>query len=187
MTNGTIDRRVNPNRRRTVAVGVSSALEEEGAGIRMLVWPLAIVLVLLIALAGTLLWHQQEQRLQERIDYHLGEVSDAFYNTQAQQIAVMSAQLDAITADPALREALRKHDRERLLALSFETAERLRQRDGSGCSIFMTRTAITSCRCMPPSGSVIESTTGLHVRRSTRVRRLEGSRSCTSGPRCCGW
>jgi len=136
MINRTAERRVSTNRRRAVMADASGALEEESAGIRMLVWPLAIVLVLLVALAGTLLWHQQEQRLQERIDYHIGGISDVFYNTQAQQIATMSALLDAITADPALREALQAHDRERLLSMSLEAAERLRQVHGIGSFYF---------------------------------------------------
>lgn len=136
MINQTVERRVNANRRGIVAPGASDAIEGKDAGIRTLIWPLAIVLISLIALAGTLLWHQQEQRLHEQIDYHIGGVSDTFYNTQAQQIAIMSALLDAITADPALREALRAQDRKRLLALSIETAERLRQSHGIGLFYF---------------------------------------------------
>jgi len=130
MINRTVERRVNANRRRTVsviAVGASNAFNGEDAGIRMLIWPLAIVLVSLIALASTLLWYQQEQRLNDQIDYRIWGVADAFYSTHDQKIAIMSALLDTITADSSLREALQAQDRKRLLALSIKTAERLRQ------------------------------------------------------------
>lgn len=130
MTNRIVERRAKTDRRNTVAVGVLEI--QDDTGVRALVWPLAAVLVLLIVLAGTLLWHQQEERLQGQIDYHLGDISDAFYSIQSQQISAMGTLLDIITTDPALHEALRTRNRERLLALSLGTIERLREKDDIG-------------------------------------------------------
>lgn len=162
MINRTVERRINANRRRTVSVidvGASKAFEGDDAGIRILIWPLAIVLVSLIVLAGTLLWHQQEQRLNDQIDYRIWGVADAFYSTHDQQVDIMSALLDTITADPALREALLAQDRKRLLALSIKTAERLRQNHGIGLFHFYDQNRHTLLQVHAPerSGDRIDS------------------------------
>lgn len=167
MINRTVERRVNANRRRTVSVidiGASKAFEGDDAGIRILIWPLAIVLVSLIILAGTLLWHQQEQRIHDQIDYRIWGVADAFYSIHDQQIAIMSALLDAITADPALRDALQAQDRERLLALSAKTAERLRQNHGIGLFHFYDQNRYTLLQVHPAelSGDRIDNSWVVH-------------------------
>ena len=165
MANRIVERRANADRRDTVAVGASGVLESrENTGVRMLVWPLATVLVLLVVLAGTLLWYQQERRIHDQIDYHIVGISDAFYNTHDQHVAIMSALMDTITADPELREALQAQDRERLLALSVNTAERLRQNHGIELFHFYDQNRRTLLQVHTPeqSGDRIDDSWAIH-------------------------
>lgn len=78
--------------------------------------PLAATLALLALAAAALLWHQQEQRMREGVAQRLAEVSERLEIVQTQQVQVMSALLEVITANSAMHEALRARDRERLLA-----------------------------------------------------------------------
>jgi diguanylate cyclase (GGDEF)-like protein/PAS domain S-box-containing protein len=111
--------------------GGDSGQERPAGGnliLRRLMWPLTATLVLLAIMVAAFLWHQQEQRLQDTVAQRIADVPYRLQVAQTQQLAVMRALLERITADPALHEALRNRDREQLLADHRELLEELRSK-----------------------------------------------------------
>ncbi|MGK2951333.1 MAG: diguanylate cyclase [Thiobacillus sp.] len=96
--------------------------------LKRLMWPLTATLVLLAIIVAAFLWHQQEQRLQDTVAQRIADVPYRLQVAQTQQLAVMRALLERITADPALHEALRNRDRAQLLADHRELLEELRSK-----------------------------------------------------------
>lgn len=92
--------------------------------------PLAGTLAVLMLAVAALLWHQQELRVREGVARHITEVSDRLRIVQEQQIQVMSALLEVITADRGMHAALRARDRGRLLEGSQSIYEALRREHG---------------------------------------------------------
>lgn len=96
--------------------------------LRRLMWPLTATLVLLAITVAAFLWHQQEQLLQGTVAQRIADVPYRLQVAQTQQLSVMRALLERITADPALQDALRHRDRNRLLADHRGLLEELRSK-----------------------------------------------------------
>lgn len=96
--------------------------------LRRLMWPLAGALALLAVIVAALLWYQQEQRLHDAVTQRIVDIPNRLQASQTQQLAVMGALLERITADPALQDALRNRDRDRLLADNRELLAQLRSK-----------------------------------------------------------
>jgi hypothetical protein len=95
-----------------------------------LLWPLSITLILLVVAASTLLWQQQESRLDDAISQRIDEVPARLQAILSRDIAVMNALLELITSDETLRASLVARDRERLFEQSRDLFETLRQEWG---------------------------------------------------------
>jgi PAS domain S-box-containing protein len=157
------------------ALGLPRAVDQEEERdtfvLGRLMWPLAAVLVFLVVLAAALLWHQQERWLREAIDHRIGEIPERLLNIETKQIAVMSALLDVITADAAVREALRAGDRERLLALSRETFEYVHKEHGLNHFYFLDKDRYNLLRVQDPqrTGGWIDRYTAREAERTGRL------------------
>lgn len=139
--------------------------------LKRLMWPLAATLVLLLALVAALLWHQQEQRLQDIVAHRIAETPSRLQAIQAQQLAVMGALLEHITTDSALRKALRARDRERLLAGNRELLENLRRKHGISHFYFQDKDRNNILRVQFPEkiGGRVDRYTTLEAERTGRM------------------
>jgi PAS domain S-box-containing protein len=84
--------------------------------LRRLFPPLTAMLILLVTLAGALLWYQHRKILNERTAMLAAEVQVDLQNALNEQARGLAATLHAIAMDDRVRQALRGGDRERLLA-----------------------------------------------------------------------
>src|SRR5574340_179121 len=98
--------------------------------LKRLMWPLTATLLLLVAVIAVLLWRHQEESLQASVAQRIAEIPDRLKVAEVQQLAVMGALLERITADKALQTALQNRDRERLLADNSGLYEDLRRKYG---------------------------------------------------------
>jgi diguanylate cyclase (GGDEF)-like protein/PAS domain S-box-containing protein len=113
-------------------------------------WPLVATLLLVATVVAAAFWYQQEQRLQDALAQRIAEIPSRLQTAQEQQLAVMGALLERITADRALREALRKGDRERLLSDNRELLEELRRKYGISHFYFQDRNRYSILRVQFP-------------------------------------
>jgi len=88
--------------------------------------------------------------LQDALAQRIAEIPSRLQTAQEQQLAVMGALLERITADRALREALRKGDRERLLSDNRELLEELRRKYGISHFYFQDRNRYSILRVQFP-------------------------------------
>lgn len=139
--------------------------------LKRLMWPLTATLLLFLVLVAALLWHHQEQRLQDIAAQRVAEIPNRLQAIQTQQLAVMSVLLEHITADNALREALRAHDREGLLAGNRELLEILRQKYGISHFYFQDKDRNNILRVQFPEkiGGRIDRYTTLEAERTGKV------------------
>lgn len=136
-----------------------------------LMWPLTATLLLLAIIVSALLWHQQEQRLQDTVAQRIADIPNRLQATQTQQLAVMSALLERITADPALHEALRNRDRDRLLVDNRELLEDLRRKYGISHFYFQDKDRYNILRVQFPEkiGGRINRYTTLEAERTGKT------------------
>ena len=117
-----------------IMIGIAAAMIGSGRAqaspkpvLRRLLPALTLMLLLLFALAGTLLWHQHQDRLDERTAVVTSEVNRDLHEALQEQARGLALALQLIVADKRTREGLRSGDRERLLAdwgPLFETLRR---------------------------------------------------------------
>lgn len=134
-------------------------------------WPLTATLLLLAIIISALLWYQQEQRLQDTVAQRIADIPNRLQAIQTQQLAVMGALLERITADPALHETLRNRDRDRLLAEHRELLEDLRQKYGISHFYFQDKDRYNVLRVQFPEkiGGRIERYTTLQAERTSKT------------------
>jgi len=92
-----------------------------------LLLPLSVGLLLLIALAVFSMYSLQRAHLDDQFRFKVSGVQHQREQLLDAEARLLSAQLDILARDPALRQAFRARDRERLLALTRESSQWLRQ------------------------------------------------------------
>jgi PAS domain S-box-containing protein len=95
--------------------------------LRRLLPPLAVMLMLLMAGAGALLWRQQSQRLSEEIAADVTEVSGDLRLTLDQQALGLAAAAQSIAADATVQKTLRQGHADGLLTAWRSVFETLRR------------------------------------------------------------
>jgi PAS domain S-box-containing protein len=117
-----------------IMIGIAAAMIGPGRAqaslkpvLRRLLPALTLMLLLLFALAGALLWHQHQDRLNGRTALVANEVNRDLHKALKEQARGLAAALQPIVADKRTREGLRSGDRKKLLAdwkPLFETLHR---------------------------------------------------------------
>jgi len=97
--------------------------------LRRLLPPLAVMVTLLLAGAGVLLWQQHQQRLAVEIAADIAEAAGDLRTTLDQQAAILTALAQPIAADATVQRALRAGDADRLLADWQPVLETLRRKN----------------------------------------------------------
>ncbi|OOG24231.1 hypothetical protein B1C78_09095 [Thioalkalivibrio denitrificans] len=136
-----------------------------------LLWPLSLTLVLMVAAATALLWHQQERRLDDAIGQRINEIYTHLQGIQSRDIAVMEALLELITSDEAIRASLAARDRVGLLEQSRDLFETLRREWGIAHFYFQDPARYNILRVQFPerSGGRIDRYTTLEAERSGKT------------------
>ncbi|MCX7002303.1 MAG: PAS domain S-box protein, partial [bacterium] len=91
--------------------------------------PLAVMVILLLAGAATLLWHQHRQQLAAVVTADIADMFGDLHVVLNQQAAVLTALAQPIAADATVQKALRAGDAARLLAAWQPALETLRRQN----------------------------------------------------------
>jgi diguanylate cyclase (GGDEF)-like protein/PAS domain S-box-containing protein len=136
-----------------------------------LMWPLASVLVVLAVMVSAILWYQQELRLRDTVAQRIADIPNQMEVAQTQQLAVMSTLLERITSNPALHEALRSRNRDRLLADNRDLLEELRLKYGISHFYFQDKDRHNVLRVQFPDkqGGRIDRYTTLQAERTGKT------------------
>jgi len=139
--------------------------------LRRLLLPLAVLLILLMAVEGALFWQQQRQRLAEDIKRQVSEVSGYLRIVLDQQASGLAAVLQVIAADTGIPQALRNRDAGRLLATWRPMFEKLHQQMNLTHFNFCDAKRVCFLRVNKPeqSGDRIESVTALEAERTGKT------------------
>ncbi|MCX6985044.1 MAG: PAS domain-containing protein [Lentisphaerae bacterium] len=95
--------------------------------LRRLLPPLAIMLILLMAGTGALLWQQHRQWLDKEIAADISDVYGDLRTAMDQEYSILGALAQPVAATPSVQKALREHDADRLLTDWQPVFETLRQ------------------------------------------------------------
>ncbi len=140
-----------------------------GSSPRRLLWrllpPLVVMVVCIMLAAGGLLWEQHHKQLAGQITDRPAEVSGDLQAALEYQSAGLLAAAQPIAADPAVQEALRVGDTDRLLADWEGIFETLRRKSGVTHFYFFDSDRVCLLRVHKPArnGDLIDRYTALEA------------------------
>ncbi len=120
---------------------------------RRLILPLGMVISLVVAFLGILVWQQNQQREKEDIIHTESEVSLAYQKSLDISKDALSIVLEALSHNSFIMDALRNHDKERLYSLSSSLYKGLKSYYGVTHLDFIDPKGIRILNVQNPDGS----------------------------------